>query len=115
MSLRAHIARSVLMVALLLSIVLLNGCAAQKPHEQFHKPKFETSTNGVEHRGRPSVRQTWFQRFWFWQRKPGRKNSEMRSVGDPPFDSSGAVRPAEYSFGVAQDRPLEITPNTGDR
>lgn len=55
------------------------ACGSSKPpHTQFHRPKYETSTKARETRGKPSVRQTWYSKFWFWQQRDRRPNTNDR-------------------------------------
>lgn len=74
MSTYAHITRLCYAACMALLLAMLTACASQKPGAQFSKPKFETSTRSVERNGRPAVRQTWFKRAWFWQRRDARPN-----------------------------------------
>lgn len=60
------------------ALLLLAACdPSRKSTRTFSQPKFQSSTGpGVGH-GKPAVRQTWFQRHWFWQprdRRPTRRD-----------------------------------------
>jgi hypothetical protein len=53
------------------------SCAGGKPpHTQFHRPKYDVSTGTRAVPGKPAVRQTWFSRFWFWQQRDRRPNTQ---------------------------------------
>jgi hypothetical protein len=66
-----------LMILAVLTL-LLCSCASNKPSEQFHRSKFDMNTGTHPVSGQPAVRQTWYKRFWFWQRESARPNPRNR-------------------------------------
>lgn len=67
----------VLLLCMCITVLCLS-CASSKPNEQFHRSKYDVSTGTHPMSGQPAVRQTWFKRFWFWQRQGARPNSHDR-------------------------------------
>lgn len=46
----------------------MTSCAA-RPERTFSRPKYEVATRTGPAKGRAAVRQSWFQRGWFWQKQ----------------------------------------------
>lgn len=64
-------------LCLFIAILLLVSCqTGREAQRTFSKPKYEVETHYTPKNGRSAVRQSWYKRFWFWQKGRTRSTEE---------------------------------------